>query len=243
MASKKQTPLMNSNFDRREKDFYPTIDTRCLDGLLYYFTLPRIMRIVDVCADQGSALVDQLQGAGYSSASGVGDAYMDGATLQQEAGGKVDWIITNTPYELSVVDKIIMRQVERVQSREIVAAAFLLRSTFDHAARRRTMFDNPAYAGQIKLCFRPWWTESRDKSPFHSYAWQIFKLNDPMADPFALRYYAPYEKRYAADVHGFKCRACGANKKQGRIKYTSQDKVGACSVCGDPEYSLLEMKS
>lgn len=241
-----QTPLMKSNFARRAGDHYPTVDTRCQDGLLHFFPLPitgtRLFgnailtgtQIVDVCADQGSAIVDDLRLRGYD-AHGVGDAFCSDEDLKRSAGGNVDWIITNTPYELSKVDKIIWRQIERVEKREVEAAAFLLRSTFDHAAKREEMFDHPIYAGQIKLCFRPWWTESRDKSPFHNYVWQIFRCPSRLTDPFVFRYYAPYEKRYAADVHKYKCRECGMKS---RIKYTSQDKVGVCFYCLDPEYSL-----
>lgn len=233
-----QTSLMKSNFERKPGDHYPTIDTRCLDGLLHFFPLPVMRtRIVDVCANQGSAIVDELRLRGFD-AHGIGDAFCSDEDLIRFVGGKVDWIITNTPYELSKVDKIIWEQIERVQRRQVTVAAFLLRSTFDHAAKREEMFDHPTYAGQIKLCFRPWWTESRDKSPFHNYVWQIFRCPSRLTDPFVFRYYAPYEKRYAADIHGFKCRFCGASKHAGRIKYTSQDKVGGCPSCGDPEYSL-----
>lgn len=230
----KQSAQMKSNFDRRPGDHYPTIDTRCLDGLLKYMPLTE-SNIVDVCSDQGSAIVDDLRRRKYK-AFGVSNAFCSNADLIQAAGGhSVDYIVTNTPYELSKVDRIMWRQIKRIEDREIVAAAFLLRSTFDHAMKRQLMFRHPFYAGQIKLCFRPWWTESRDKSPFHVYAWQIFRIQQISFSPTVAYYYPPYEKRYAADIHKYKCRQCG---QKSRIKYTSQDKVGACDLCNDPEYTL-----
>lgn len=237
--TEKQSPYMNSNFARVEDDFYKTIDTRCVDGLLHF--VKNITAAVDICAPSGSGIVERLVERGCP-AWGVGDAFCDSKDLRYHVGQidacTPDWIVTNTPYKLSEVDRIILRQIERVKNREITGAAFLLRTGFDHAAKRDFMFSNPLYMGQIKLCFRPWWNTSRDKSPFHSYAWQIFRYDGRLFDPIVLHYYAPYEKRYAADIHGFKCRVCGASKKAGRIKYTSQDKVGACPSCGDPEYSL-----
>jgi hypothetical protein len=36
------------------------------------------------------------------------------------------------------------------------------------------MFESPFYFGQIKLLFRPWWSEERKSQPIHNYVWHIW---------------------------------------------------------------------
>lgn len=156
-------PFVHSNFERRPDDHYPTIDKRCVYGLLEHFTPAG--PCVDVCAPAGSGIVDTLRECGYQ-ASGIGDAFAGDIAAE--------WIITNPPYSRPLVDRIITRQIERIEAGRVYGLAVLLRSGFDFAKSRQAMFDHPNYAGQIKLRFRPWWTESRDKQPIHNYVWQVW---------------------------------------------------------------------
>jgi hypothetical protein len=40
------------------------------------------------------------------------------------------------------------------------------------------MFDHPYYYGQIKLRFRPWWSEERTAQPIHNYVWHVWRWNE-----------------------------------------------------------------
>jgi hypothetical protein len=237
----KQSAFVKSKFARRENDHYPTIDTRAVDAWVKFFgdmnTTYKNMHIVDVCADQGSAIVDYLKELGYG-AWGVPDAFQN--RLYEHPLIKPDWIVTNTPYERPLVEKIIERQIERVEAGEVKGAAFLLRSTFDHAASRFPLFSSKLYTGQIKIMARLWWTEIREVSPIHNYSWFVFAGRSAFA-PVVHYYKPPYNPLYAADNMNFKCRACGhsgKNKGDGRIKRTSLGLVERCEHCGDLGYSL-----
>jgi hypothetical protein len=184
----KQSPFVKSNFPRRPKDHYPTIDTRCTDGIVKTLNISKQFEIVDICDDQGSAIVDHLITLGYS-AHGVGDAF------QENIGG--DFIITNTPYERAEVGPIMRRQIKRIDDGEIFGAAFLLKTGFDHAKAYADMFDSEYYYGQVKLRFRPWWTEDRSIAPIHNYLWHVWR-HDSKFPPCVLYYTAPYDPKYAA---------------------------------------------
>lgn len=159
-----KVPYVHSNFERVDGDYYPTIDKRCTYGFLQHFQPSGIC--VDVCAPMGSGIVDCLIEHGYN-AVGIPDAFADNV--------KAQWIVTNPPYDRSLVDAIIYRQIERVKRREVYGLAVLLRSNFSYAKSRKAMFQDCIwYAGKIELLFRPWWTESRDAQPIHNYTWQIW---------------------------------------------------------------------
>lgn len=158
-----KVPFVHSNFERVEGDYYPTIDERCIDGFLQHFQ-PEY-KIVDVCAPDGSGIVDTLVKRGYS------------ALCRSDAFESMDfyqWIVTNPPYTRGLVDDIINRQISRLEDGQADNLAVLVRSGFDFAKGRAGMFSHPYYAGQIKLTFRPWWSENRTAQPIHNYAWQVW---------------------------------------------------------------------
>lgn len=158
------TPFVKSNFERVPGDYYPTIDKRCVDAFLQIF-VPQY-RIIDPCSPNGSGIVDALVKRGHNAVCAA-DAFGDLMFCE--------WIVTNPPYERGLVDRIINRQIERVEKGEAQALAVLLRSGFDHAKSRATMFDSPLYAGQIKLRFRPWWSTDHAQAPIHNFVWQIWR--------------------------------------------------------------------
>ena len=162
-----KVPFVHSNFERVANDFYPTIDSRCVYGFLEHFTPKGLC--VDVCAPDGSGIVDTLKECGHNAA-GLPDAFAENITAQ--------WVITNTPYTRGLVDEIIYRQIKRVESGEVFGLACLLRSNFSFAKSRMPMFrDNPLYFGKIELLFRPWWSESREAQPIHNYVWQVWSAS------------------------------------------------------------------
>lgn len=157
-------PFVHSNFDRVPDDYYPTIDPRCIYAFLEHFQPAGLC--VDICAPTGSGIVNALASAGYD-ACGMTDAFANEI--------KAQWIVTNPPYDRPLVDDIIRQQITRLETGQVGGLAVLLRSYFDHAKSRVDMFrDCPYYAGQIKLLFRPWWSDNRDKQPIHNFVWQIW---------------------------------------------------------------------
>lgn len=165
-------PFVHSNFDRIPDDYYPTIDPRCVYAFLEHFQPKGLC--VDICAPSGSGIVNILKESCYD-ARGLSDAFEDDI--------KAEWIITNPPYDRPLVDNIIKRQIGRIEAGQVSGFAALLRSYFDHAKNRTDIFrDCPYYAGQIKLLFRPWWSDNRQKQPIHNFVWQIWlkKVSKPV---------------------------------------------------------------
>lgn len=173
--------FFDSRFARVADDFYPTIDTRTVDGLLAH--VPLTGRIVDPCSPDGSGIVDYLVHRGYDAVC-VGDALSD---------FEADWIVFNPPYLRNVVNDIIYRQIERLERGEVKGVAVLLRSIFHYAKTRQPMFNRSTYAGVINLCFRVWWFDTRDQEPKHNYTWRLWDLDGGAKERF---YYAPYDERY-----------------------------------------------
>lgn len=163
--SMKKIPYVHSSYARIPDDNYQTIDQRCVDAFLKHYD-PVDSLIVDVCAPNGSGIVERFQELGYN-AVGCKDAFMSGI--------KARWIVTNPPYKKGLVDRIMRRQIKRIKDGEVIAVAALLRTNFDHAKGRTDMFDSVYYYGQIKMRFRPWWSVERKASPIHNYVWHIWR--------------------------------------------------------------------
>jgi len=160
----KKVPFVHSNYERIADDDYKTIDNRCVYGLLEYID-PIKYAIADICSPNGSGIVDVLRKCGYL-AVGLPDAFSENIG--------VGWIITNPPYKRPLVDEIIARQIKRIHDEEISGFAVLVRSNFDYAKSRRWMFEDSKYYAQVKLLFRPWWSEDRKAQPIHNYCWHIW---------------------------------------------------------------------
>ena len=164
-----KVPYVHSGYDRIKDDNYQTVDPRCVDALVHQFCP---YSIVDVCAPSGSGIVDRFIEIGLD-ARGVADAFDD--TLLNRYVDK--WIVTNPPYTRPLVDDIIKEQIERIDESRILNVAMLLRSNFDFAKSRVSMFkNNPLYRGQIKMLFRPIWIEGEQRAqPIHNFVWHIWQ--------------------------------------------------------------------
>lgn len=167
MSGMRRVAYVHSRYKRVEGDNYQTVDKRCVDSFLEWFVPEGVC--IDVCSPEGSGIVDRLVERGYE-ARGVRDAFVK--HLQ------CSWVITNPPYKRPLVDKIIERQVERLESKEVEGVAVLLRANFDLARCRTWLFGNPLYYGQVRMRFRPWWTGERDKQPIHNFVWQIWRRRE-----------------------------------------------------------------
>lgn len=165
--------FVHSGYARKAGDNYQTVDERCVQALVE--TLDPKGRLVDICAVQGSAIVNQLRGLGYD-AHGAPEAFVH---------HECSWIVTNPPYDLSVVDKFVEHALAHVAAGETTGAAFLMRANWDFSSRRAKFFDSPLYMGQIRMRFRPWWTESRIAQPMHNYVWQLWtrQIDGPLEGP------------------------------------------------------------
>jgi hypothetical protein len=177
--------MMNSGYERRSDDDYRTIDKRCIYGLIDCIPgVPVGMRIVDVCSPNGSGIVDTLNELGHNAIC-WNDAFA--SCLPEDTR----WIISNPPYTRPLVDKIIYRQIERIEDGQIWVVAMLTRTAFDHAKTRAPMFSEcPYYSGQVKLRFRPRWVEKREgekeHTPFHNFVWHLWGNRVGDSAPFVL---------------------------------------------------------
>jgi len=163
-------PYVQSNYARKENDDYQTIDSRCIQALLDCVSISGV--IVDVCSPNGSGIIYELCKRNLVAVE-IDDAF--------EHFTVANWVVTNPPYKRDIVDKILHRQIERVEKNEVTGFATLMRSNFDFAKSRYDMFTNPYYAGQVKMMFRPWWSEEKKFQPIHNFVWHIWR-NDKFFD-------------------------------------------------------------
>lgn len=173
-----KVPFVHSGYARKENDDYQTIDGRCLEALVA--STPGILKsdhIVDFCASHGSGIVTKLNEMGFF-ASGAPNAFEN---------IKCDWIVTNPPYDRKIVDSFVDHAISLLDSGSVrVGAAFLMRANWDFAVSRSRLFDNPRYAAQIKMRFRPWWTEKRDAQPIHNFVWHLWTAKSQTQRPVVL---------------------------------------------------------
>jgi hypothetical protein len=159
-------PYVHSGYERKENDDYQTLDKRCVTALLQSCSgvLPSDI-CTDICGSHGSGIVRHLQEAGYTA------QFLTDAFTQDVPKG---WIITNPPYERRIVDSYVERALSLCRDGKVNGAFFLMRANWDFAASRKHLFDNEHYSGQIRMRFRPWWTEERKAQPIHNYVWHIW---------------------------------------------------------------------
>lgn len=172
------TPYVHSNYERRPDDHYPTIDPRCIRALLDTWDQVRY-DIVDCCAPNGSGLIDELRRLGHGTPR---------CTSTVDLTGETDWIVTNPPYVRGIVDDIAQAIIRKIEDRDVIGAALLMRANWDMAARRTELFASHLYAGQTRMRFRPWWSEERKAQPIHNYAWHVWMQGRPHHEP-VIRYW------------------------------------------------------
>lgn len=98
-----------------------------------------------------------------------GDDFLKNECLPKEEGCRA--IITNPPY--AHADEFIQRALFLMNPLGLIA--MLLRTDFDHAKGRRTIFaDHPAFAKKLVLTRRIQWFEDSKGSPSFNHAWFIW---------------------------------------------------------------------
>lgn len=170
-----KVPYVHSNYPRIEDDDYQTIDKRCIYALNDAIQLFPI--ICDCCSPNGSGIIDTLRELGYH-AFGVPDAFQKNINA--------DIIVSNPPYDRRIVDDIVYAQLDRLgyMGQRVKTVAMLLRNNFSFAKSRWKMFaGNAYYAMEIKMLFRPWWSEDRKAQPIHNYVWHIWSTEKQTKEP------------------------------------------------------------
>lgn len=159
--------FVRSGRERIADDNYQTVDDRCMDAFYHWFNVSS-GTVIDCCSPNGSGILRWFDANTQAHTCDVLDAFSKDYYC--------DWNIFNPPYKRGIVDRIILAQIEGLKSGKTrVGCAALLRTGFDHAKTRKNMFENePTYAGQIKMTFRPIWFEGGDSTPIHNYVWHIW---------------------------------------------------------------------
>jgi hypothetical protein len=160
-----KVPYVHSGYARKENDDYQTIDPRCVDALVESVNLCEY--ITDICAPNGSGILRRLAEKGFQHLNGMQDAFGD--------LDSTNWIITNPPYDRKIVDRFVETAIKHIQSRKVYGACFLMRANWDFASSRARFFDSPLYTRQIRMRFRPWWSEERKAQPIHNYVWHVWE--------------------------------------------------------------------
>lgn len=160
-------PFVHSGYDRIKDDNYQTLDERCVIALIKKWNISG-GRIVDCCAPNGSGIVNFLTKHGYD-ATGVPDAF---------ASYDAEWIVTNPPYERDLVDEIANDCIKRLKAGHVRGVAFLMRANWDLAQKRANLFLFPWYTCQIRMRFRPWWSDERKAQPIHNFVWHIWEKTE-----------------------------------------------------------------
>lgn len=171
-----KVPYVHSGYDRKENDDYQTVDGRCVQALVDSLRgspvwLAKNHAIVDMCGSHGSGIIRALATQGYAKVWAAKEAFERHET---------DWIITNPPYDRAIVDKYARHALKQIEEGEVYGAAFLMRANWDMARSRAPLFESPFYHGQIRMRFRPWWSEDRKAQPIHNYVWHIWYVEQHM---------------------------------------------------------------
>ena len=139
----------NSARGRRQSDFYPTPPEATV-ALLQFLNLPKNTTVWEPAAGEGDML-DTIRSCGYGSSFGTdiseGFDFLSPDVFKRLLTG-FDWIITNPPFSLA---EDFIRRAAKIEK----PFAFLLKSQYWHASRRRKLFDEipPSYI--LPLTWRP----------------------------------------------------------------------------------------
>jgi hypothetical protein len=156
----------DSGYERKERDLYETPEWATLALLPH---LPRPLKYLWEPAAGGGKMVNALRGAGYEVLSSDIDAGED--FLKNKMGPPLEAIVTNPPYALAT--EFIEQALRLMMPDGLVA--MLLRTDFDHAKTRASMFGLcPLFAKKVVLTKRIRWFEDSKGSPSFNHAWFIW---------------------------------------------------------------------
>ena len=155
----------DSGYERRENDLYET------PAWVTYALLPhlpeRVGFVLEPAAGSGK-MVDVLKTRFRVEATDIttGFDFLDASDISHDA------VITNPPYERAT-DFVLRALLLMARTRGLVA--MLLRTDFDHAKTRASLFaDCTAFAKKVVLTKRIRWIEGSTGSPSFNHAWFIW---------------------------------------------------------------------
>lgn len=159
----------NSAVGRKTDDFYATIDTDVTETLLQHFRFGD--RKIHECACGTGEMAEIIKIYGYQVISTdlvdreYGEGGVDFLALKNPMAPVV---ITNPPFKIA--NKFIEHGMGILK---LDAMALLLKSTYFHAARRKTLFDDFPPVAICPLLWRP--DFSGQGSPTMEFTWFIWK--------------------------------------------------------------------
>ena len=133
----------NGKQPRKAHDFYPTPPEATL-ALLRFMEIPKKSIIWEPAAGDG-AMADVFISEGYTV---ISTDITTGTDFLSHPGFLCDWIITNPPF--SCADEFIKHALELDRP-----FAYLLKSQFWHAAKRRKLFEQYPPDFVLPLTWRP----------------------------------------------------------------------------------------
>jgi hypothetical protein len=156
----------DSGYERKERDLYETPEWVTICLLPH---LPQSLVIWEPACGSGK-MVNALRSGGHA-VDGTDIAMGEEADFLGIKGTGAKAIITNPPYEFAT--EFIEHALHLTKEHGIVA--MLLRTDFDHAKTRRSLFaDHPAFAKKVVLTRRIQWFEDSKGSPSFNHAWFVW---------------------------------------------------------------------
>jgi hypothetical protein len=157
----------DSGYERKERDLYET-PAWVTEALLSHLPSPdEIPNVLEPACGSGK-MVAVLELAGYNVHGDDIETGADFLNFNWEYNGLWNAIITNPPYELA-------REFIEKALASTDHVAMLLRTDFDHAKTRASLFgDCPQFAKKVVLTRRIKWFEDSKGSPSFNHAWFIW---------------------------------------------------------------------
>ena len=144
MKTELAVKAIGANGKRHNDDFYPT-PPECTEALLRFLNLPKGTVVWEpACGEMH--ICDVLARHGYPVVCTDIRSHVDFLTADMPE--KVEWIITNPPFSLSE------QFIYRAAAHEI-PFAYLLKSQYFHAAKRKPLFDTLRPTHILPLTWRP----------------------------------------------------------------------------------------
>ncbi|NOE33873.1 hypothetical protein [Ruegeria sp. HKCCD7318] len=182
--------IYNSTFDRRESDYYPTLDAPLIMPLL--FDLIDLENVWEPSSGRGHLAIELKKRGKLLNASDLYDhpdklcSISVGVDfLKQDVGphGFRD-IVMNPPY--SEVDAHISHGLDLLPEKGYLVA--LLRSDWSHARCRQNLVTDERFFKEIKLTWRLRWIENTITSGKHNYSLFIWRRGVPTVPTIAFGY-------------------------------------------------------
>lgn len=166
------------SYERRDGDFYPTLDAPRLVPLLAQFH--EITGKVHECAAGAGHLTREL--AKLEGVTDVVETDIQTGTPIEALDGSInpDWVVTNLPFKGQ--DELIAHLLDIYPNAH---HAYLVRWNFLPPKKRRAIIhDNPRFAGVVVSAKRPRWFEENFGSPAVDYCWAVWRpIDAPVTAP------------------------------------------------------------